>query len=131
MLAPPILVASPPSVAETRVIAVSVGLVTVGKPLLTVLDSIVTAPFSARARPYWIVTPVFRVMLAKARMFPANAVLVPKVAELPTCQYTSPSSALFVKTTAELLAVVSVLPIWKTKTALGLPPSLSVRVPVS
>jgi len=36
-----------------------------------------------------------------------------------------------VSTTDELLAVVSVLPIWKTKTAAGLPWPSSVSAPVS
>jgi len=55
--------------------------------------------------------PVFRVMLARARMFPSNAVRVPSVAELPTCQNTLQASALLMRRTEELLAVVSVLPI--------------------
>jgi hypothetical protein len=49
-------------------------------------------------------------------MFPAKFVVVPSVAELPTCQKTLSPSPPFVKTTDELLAVVSVLPIWKMNT---------------
>lgn len=49
------------------------------------LLSNVTAPLRANARPA-TVAPVFTVMLVSARMFPTNAVLVPSVAELPTCQ---------------------------------------------
>jgi len=53
----------------------------------TLLVSIVTAPFRAKALPDTS-APVFRVMLVSARMFPTNAVPVPRVAELPTCQNT-------------------------------------------
>ena len=42
---------------------------------------------SAPARPI-TVAPVVAVMLVSARMLPMNAVLVPRVAELPTCQKT-------------------------------------------
>ena len=83
------------------------------------LVSNVTAPFRARALPHPMLARVSRVMLVSARMFPSKAVLVPIVAELPTSQNTL-SSGPPVRTTEELLAVVSVLPIWKTKTALGL-----------
>jgi hypothetical protein len=60
-------------------------------------------------------------------MLPSNAVLVPRVAELVTCQNTFPAVAPLARTTEELLAVVSVLPTLKTKTPLP----LSVRVPVN
>ncbi len=43
-----------------------------------VLVSIVTAAFSAMARPQRIFAVVFKVMLWAARIFPANAVLVPR-----------------------------------------------------
>ncbi len=55
------------------------------------LVSIVTAPVCAKALPFRIVAVVLRVMLASARIFPSNEVLVPSVAEVPTCQNT-PSS---------------------------------------
>ena len=97
-------------------------------PMLFV--SKVTAPFLARALPSKIVAPVVRVMLVSARMFPSNAVWVPRVAELPTCQKTLLSPP-FIKSTDELLAVVSVLPIWKRKSALGSPWVLRVSVPVN
>jgi hypothetical protein len=58
-----------------------------------------------------MVAPVFRVMLVRARIFPWNVVVVPRVAELPTCQNTFESVKLLLKITDELLAVVSVLPI--------------------
>ena len=55
--------------------------------MATVLESIVTAPFRARALPDTF-APVLRVMLVSARIFPTNVVVVPRVAELPTCQKT-------------------------------------------
>ena len=82
--------------------------------------SSVTAPFRANVRPFTR-DPVVTVMLAMARMFPANDVPVPSVAELPTCQNTLPADAPLIRTTDETLAVVSVLPILKMKTALALP----------
>jgi hypothetical protein len=96
-----------------------------------VLVSIVTAPLRAQAAPQVMVTPVVSVMLACARMSPANAVAVPSVAELPTCQNTLPPCAPLISETAEALAVVSVVPTWKMKTALGLPRPLSLTVPVN
>ena len=57
-----------------------------GQILLMTLVSIVTAPICARALPFRICAAVLRVMLSSARIFPWNKVLVPSVAELPTCQ---------------------------------------------
>ena len=93
----------------------------------------VTAPFRANALPSSIVAPVFIVMLVSARMCPSNAVPVPSVAELPTCQNTVHPVSVppLIVTTDELLAVVSVLPIWKTNCAFGSPKSLRVSVPVN
>lgn len=96
----------------------------------TSFESIVTAPFRASALPL-TVAPVVRVMLVSARMLPTNAVVVPRVAELPTCQNTLQSVAPLRRTTVELLAVVSVLPIWKTNVAAGSPSASRVSVPVS
>jgi len=79
--------------------------------------SIVTAPVSATTRPDTLTLAV-TVMLTVARMVPANEVPVPSVAEVPTCQKTFdpphsvPASS---TTTAESLAVVSVVPIWNTQ----------------
>ena len=95
--------------------------------------SIVTAPFRARALPGIMSAPVFSVILASARIFPWNAVVVPSVAELPTCQNKLQAvvEPPLVMRTDELLAVVSVLPIRKTKTELGLPWALRVSLPVN
>ncbi len=70
-------------------------------------------------------------MLVSARMSPWNDVVVPRVAEVPTCQKTLHADPELIRTTDEPVAVVSVLPILKMKTALGLPKALSVRMPVS
>src|ERR1035441_5386046 len=79
-------------------------------PPMTLLFS-VTAPLIAKALPQPMLAPLFRVMLVSARIFPWNDVVVPRVAELPTCQYTFESVKLLLKMTEELLAVVRVLPI--------------------
>ena len=97
----------------------------------TVFEFSVTAPFRAKALPHIILAVVSRVILVSARMFPVNAVVVPRVAELPIFQKRALPRPLLVKTTAELLAVVSVLPIWKTKTAFESPRASRVSVPVN
>ena len=47
----------------------------------------VTAPLRARSLPFTL-APLFTEIDVSARMLPWNAVLVPSVAELPTCQKT-------------------------------------------
>ena len=81
---------------------------------MIVLPCSVTAPFRASALPQVIVAPVFKLMLVSARIFPSNAVLVPSVAELPTCQKMFASLIclpvrLLMKMIDEPLAVVSVV----------------------
>jgi hypothetical protein len=67
----------------------SVGAVgTAQAEMVTALESIVTAPFCARARPDTVAS-VVSVILVRARIFPMKVELVPIVAELPTCQKTS------------------------------------------
>jgi hypothetical protein len=90
----------------------------------------VTAPFRARALPDTL-APVVREMLVKARILPTNTVPVPMVAELPTCQNTLQSTPPLVIWTDELLAVVSVLTVLNTKTALALPWAFNVNCPVN
>ena len=68
-----------------------------------------------------VVAPVFRVMEVSARMLPSKLVFVPSTAELPVCQKMRQGCALPMSKTLLLLAVVSVLPILKIKTLLGLP----------
>jgi hypothetical protein len=98
--------------------------------LETRLLSIVTAPFLANTLPSTCAS-VVRVMLVSARIFPTNAVVVPRVAELPTCQKTLHRSPPLSMATDELLAVVSVLPIWKMKTASGFPSASRTSAPVN
>jgi hypothetical protein len=116
-----------PTSAETGLKALpSVGTVGVGggtEHKVTALPSSVTAPVSARALPDRLAA-VLRVMLASAIIVPMNAVPVPRVAELPTCQNTSPHPPPASNRTDALEAVVSVLAIWKTQTGLGLPSAL-------
>jgi len=107
--------------------AVAVGAAQPEKP--TSFLSIVTAPLRARALPDTL-APVFRAMLCKARILPTNVVSVPMVAELPTCQNTLQSTPLVTRID-ELLAVVSVLPVLKMKTALALPWASNVNCPVN
>ena len=85
-----------------------------------VFVSIVTAPFRARTRPS-TVAPVVREILVSAMIVPRNVELVPRVAELPTCQYTLQDWAPLMSRTELPDAVVSVDPAWKTKTARGSP----------
>ena len=63
-------------------------------------------------------------------MVPTNVELVPRVAELPTCQYTLHGEAPLMSDTVLPDAVVRVEPIWNTQTALGFPCASRVSVPV-
>ena len=92
-----------------------------------VLDSNVTAPSvdtpRAKTLPY-TVAPVFNEMSSAAIIVPTNAVAVPRVAELPTCQNTlqpGVPTPLLIKTTDAPEMVVSVLPVLNTQMALGSP----------
>jgi hypothetical protein len=93
--------------------------------LTPVLSSNVTAPVRAKALPF-NTAPVVSVTDAWAMMVPTKIELVPRVAELPTCQNTLAACAPPMRTTRLLDAVVSALPIWKMKK----PGPLSVSVPV-
>jgi hypothetical protein len=96
----------------------------------TVLLSMVTAPFCARALPDTVASAV-KVMLVSARMLPTKLLPAPMVAELPTCQETLHCSAPLIRSTAESLAVVSVLPISNTHAAVESPPASRVSIPVN
>jgi hypothetical protein len=109
-------------------VAVGVGVAAAHAVAEMSLVSIVTAPFRARALPGAMLAPVWRVMSVSARILPAKVVLVPRVAELPICQNTLHPEPPLITTTDELLAVVSVLTVWKMKTAPALPPASSVSV---
>ncbi len=75
-----------------------------------VLPSRVIAPVWTRTRPLtW--APVFRVADVNARIVPLNDVVVPSVAEEPTCQKTLHAWAPPERATALPVAVVSVDPL--------------------
>ena len=76
--AAPIRIASP---LPTRLIVPVSGTVECATPrLVMTLVSSVTAPFRAKALPHVMLAPEFNVILVSARIFPANAVVVPRVA---------------------------------------------------
>ena len=77
---------------------------------MSVSEIIVTAPLRASSLPP-ATTPALVVIEVKARIFPRNVVLAPRVAELPTCQKIFAAWAPFIAVTTAEVAVVSVLPI--------------------
>lgn len=83
-----------------------------------VLESIVTAPFIANARPS-SVAPVSSVTDWVAMIVPAKSVDVPNVADAVTCQNTLHAWAPFSKTTDAEEPVMSVDPAWKIHTEFG------------
>lgn len=97
---------------------------------VTTLLSRVTAPVSAMSEPEMVV-PVVAVMEAEANMEPMSVEPVPSVAEDPTCHTTLHARAPLISTTLDSLAVMSVEPIWKTKSAFGSSSPSKTRVPVS
>jgi hypothetical protein len=76
---------------------------------VTTLLSSVTAPLRANTRPLTS-APVFRVIDVRARIDPAKLLVVPSVAELPTCQNTWQACAPFSNTTRLDDAPISVDP---------------------
>jgi hypothetical protein len=70
-------------------------------------------------------------MDVKATTVPKKVLVAPNVADVPICQKTLPACAPPVRVTTADAAVVKVVAIWKTNMALGLPPALSVKVPVA
>jgi hypothetical protein len=93
-----------------------------------VSSSRVTAPFRASTRPV-MVSPVCTAIEVRARMVPAKAELVLRVAELPTCQKTLQAWAPLVSRTLVPVSVPRVEPAWKMKTAFGSPSASSVSEP--
>jgi hypothetical protein len=73
------------------------------------LSSRVTAPFRAKTRPLTS-APVLSVMDVSARSEPLNWLVVPSVAELPTCQKTWHACAPFSSTTRLPVAATNVEP---------------------
>ena len=88
-----------------------------------ILVSNVTAPVCAIARPFKVAPP-FKVMDSSARIFPLNAVVVPRVAELPTLHHTLQGSP---PVTDEFVDVTSVDADLKIQT----PDPVRFRFPVS
>ena len=77
--------------------------------VVTTLESKLTCPLRASRRPD-TVEPVWAVMEVSANIVPANDVLVPRVAELPTCQKTLQACAPLIKLTELEGAVINVEP---------------------
>ena len=95
-----------------------------------VLESSVTAPLRANTLPR-SVAPVSSVAEASAMIVPTKLLVVPRVAELPTCQKTLHACAPFSSTTLLPEAEIKVEPAWKIKTASASPPPFRVTDPVS
>jgi hypothetical protein len=110
---------------EAALLGLVVGVVAHFVSVNTLLSR-VTLPLRASARPS-ILAPVLREMEVSAMIVPTNRVLVPRVADVPTCQKTWQLCASFSSTTRLLDAVVRPDPIWKTNTASGSPSASRVR----
>jgi hypothetical protein len=78
--------------------------------VLTTLVSSVTDPLKANTPPFESAA-VSTVTETAARMAPVKLLPVPRVAEVPTCQYTLQANAPPVSTTLEPAAVTKELPI--------------------
>ncbi len=94
-----------------------------------VLVSRLTWPLRASTRPDTVV-PVCTEIEVSARTEPTNVVLVPSVAELPTCQNTLHALAPLISLTVLFDAVIKVDPAWKMNTDAGLFWPSRVTVPV-
>lgn len=114
------------NIREVVMAVVEVGVAEVGMMTIepwhcvTALVSRVTAAPRAYSPPL-TETPVVTLIAVVASMLPLKIVLVPRVAELPTCQKTLQALAPLMSMTEEADAVVMVLPIWNTHCALGSP----------
>ena len=111
------------------VVGVPPGVVAHIEALMT-LSSRVTPPLRASTRPR-TVAPVFSEMSERAMRLPWKAVVVPMVAELPTCQKTLHGDAPLTSCTELADAVVSVEAISNTNWAFGSPSASRRRAPVS
>ena len=85
-----------------------------------ILLSNATVPLNANALPF-SVAPVFSVIDASAMIVPWKTAVVPKVAEVPTCQKMLEVRAPPAKVTCTPLLTVSAEAIWKIQTSLALP----------
>ena len=93
-----------------------------------VFPDMVTAPVLANALPSSD-APVLKEMDCMAMTVPLKTEVVPKVAELPTCQKIFEAMAFPLRITFRPEVVVSVEAIWKMKTAFGFPFASRVRSP--
>ena len=100
------------------VVEVASGVVQAGLVMTSV--SRVTAPVRASTRPATC-TPDVSVTEARAMTVPTKVLVVPRVAELVTCQKTLQACAVPTSATVLLEWVVSVEPTWKMNTAVGSP----------
>jgi hypothetical protein len=107
-------------VVEDSGLVVVVVAAAVQMPFVMVLVSSVTAPLRAKSWPC-TVAPVLAVMDSSAKMCPTKWELVPRVAELPTCQKVRQYRAPLMRFTLLLDAVMSVEAVWNMKTASGSP----------
>ncbi|KAF4621643.1 hypothetical protein G7Y89_g14507 [Cudoniella acicularis] len=95
-----------------------------------VFVSIVRVPPRAN-KPPLLLAPPSAVTETCARIVPANAMLIPKVADVPTCQKTLQGKPPPESITAEPTEVTKVEPIWKYQASVGDPVPASIKVPVS
>ena len=88
----------------------------------------VTAPVLANPLPS-SVAPVLKVIDCMAITVPLKTEVVPKVAELPTCQKILEANAPPLRITLRPDVVVRVVAIWMMKTAFALPLASKVKSP--
>lgn len=110
-------------------VGVAVGVDVEQSGLVITLLSSVTAPARASTRP-WTVAPVFSVAEVCARIVPMKLVVLSRVADDPTCQYTLHALPPLMNLTLLLGAVTNVVPALKMNTAAGSPWAFKVRLPV-
>jgi hypothetical protein len=118
------------SVAEAVGVGVVVAVGVMQASLTIVLVFKVTAPFRANSWP-WMLDPFFALIEILASTDPTKEELVPKDADVPTCQKTLQAWAPPVKIIELAVAVVSVEAVLKINTALASPPASRVKVPVT
>ena len=105
-----------------------INVVAYGLGTVTVFDSNETAPVCVNNLPS-TTAPVFAEMDIAAMIFPLKIDVVPRVAELPTCQKILAALAPPARTTCVPAIVVSVDPIWKIHVAFGSPWASRVTFP--
>lgn len=109
------------------VVEVGGGMAQFGRVMM--LSSRLTWPLRANTRPFTVLL-VCTDIEVNAMIVPTKVVLVPNVAELPTCQNTLHGEAPLMRATVLFDAVINVDPAWKIHTALGSPCASRVTVPV-